>query len=557
MTLGPRARDRSRLLALTAVLSLAPVGGLRAQWIDFPVPEAPAQDSLLVARGRRVYERHCWYCHGREGRGDGPVADYLWPRPRSFYDATFRLRSTESGFLPRDEDLYRSVSLGIPATAMPSWSPVLTPEERWSVIGYIKEFAADLFGSPYMHPDSGRVSVGLEPDYRPDSLVSRGRRLYRESECDSCHGSEGRGDGARADSLEDDAGRTILPADLGLAWRYKGGSTSSDIFLRLTTGMDGTPMPSYRETLTEAERWALAYFVRSLQERNRDEAREGVVIRAVASSGPLPRTPTDTVWSRAPSLHVPLTGQATFPPRWQTPSVRDLWVEALYDSLSVALRLTWHDRFPDFGEDSSATVQAMGWEAGDQTYPVFGADGPRAGAPLPDALEVLYPTARVSGARLPHFVYGSVDRSVEVLRWSAAGGGSNRVSDRVVRLRASGGERPPVRRTGSDVSSAHGVWRDGRWSVVIEASRPERALGPGGYLPLTFHVRDGRNGEVGLRMSVASWYFLYFEETPELRDYLAAAGAVLLSGLLGLLLVDVARRKRSRGDLRVYGIEPR
>lgn len=541
--------------ALAAALLLSTVPPLAAQWTGQPVPSPPTGDGALVEEGRQVYEQHCWYCHGEEGRGDGPVAAYLWPRPRSFYQATYRLRSTGSGYLPADEDLYRTVSRGMPGTAMPAWSSVLSARERWSVIAYVKTFASDLFESPYMSPDSAPVAVPDSPPVGVDSLVRWGRRVYRSSECGSCHGRSGRGAGSRADSLTDDLDRPVFPADLSFGWRFKGGSTPRDLYLRLSTGMDGTPMPSYRETLDDAERWALAQYVSNLERSTDSASVDRAVLRARSTGGELPTAPDDTAWRRAPTLHIPMTGQATFAPRWQVPAVRDLWVRALYDSTSVALRLTWHDPFPDTVPGPSGPERATGWEATD-TYEVVRPDGLRSRDTFPDVAEVLYPTDPGTGRALPHFVYGDADRPVDVLRWSAAPGvGLDPGPGSLVGLRAAGvGERPAPRDL-SGPEGASAAWTDGRWSVVIRLPRSE-VLGPGGYLPVTFHIRDGHNQEVGLRMSVASWYFLYLEERAGSGTVLRVVLASLLSALSGAGLVWYLRRKQRRGELARYGVAP-
>ena len=48
-------------------------------------------------RGKAVYDAHCVECHGAAGKGDGPSAAYLAPRPRDFTTGKYKIRSTESG----------------------------------------------------------------------------------------------------------------------------------------------------------------------------------------------------------------------------------------------------------------------------------------------------------------------------------------------------------------------------------------------------------------------------------------------------------------------------
>jgi mono/diheme cytochrome c family protein len=125
-----------------------------------------------VAEGKVIYEERCGFCHGLEGEGDGAVADYLFPRPRDFTQGAFKLHSTASGEAPTDEDLYRTISAGIPGTSMPSWS-TLTPQERWKVLYYIKTFSDefDTDEEPEMPPTGPPVASGPE-------AVAKGRVVY-------------------------------------------------------------------------------------------------------------------------------------------------------------------------------------------------------------------------------------------------------------------------------------------------------------------------------------------------------------------------------------------
>src|SRR2546430_12874238 len=80
-----------------------------------------------------VYNHACAWCHGKDGRGDGPAAfsinKYLSPRPRDFTRGRFKLRSTPSGQLPIDDDLLRTLERGIPGY-MPSFRGLTAGEPR-------------------------------------------------------------------------------------------------------------------------------------------------------------------------------------------------------------------------------------------------------------------------------------------------------------------------------------------------------------------------------------------------------------------------------------------
>ena len=103
--------------------------GLLAATLAGTIVSSPlfAQDA-----GRAVYDKRCVWCHGPDGDGNGPSAAGMFPRPRNFVEAEYKVRSTAHGQLPTDEDLVRMVSNGLPGTPMPPWKAMLSDEEaRW------------------------------------------------------------------------------------------------------------------------------------------------------------------------------------------------------------------------------------------------------------------------------------------------------------------------------------------------------------------------------------------------------------------------------------------
>ncbi len=554
---------RLSLPLLCLAVSISPLVPSRAtaQWFELDIPPRPAASAASAEAGREIYEVRCWFCHGEDGDGEGPIAQYLWPRPRDFILGSYKLRTTESGELPTDEDLFRTITLGIPGTAMPEWRSVLTEEERWQTISYIKTFAADLFEDEAFDPYLAIVELGEPPSGAMQSLLAEGRKVYDDAKCWECHGTEGRGDGEKAGELTDDWDFPIWPADLHTEWRFKGGSTARDIYLRFTTGLDGTPMPSYVQTLTNEQRWQLAYYTASLHDGSERARSPSAVITALRVEGDLPSSADDPVWDAATEISIPLSGQATFAPRWQTPAVSDLTVRATYNTDEIALRLAWNDRFADTISVDSAQVMADGWDA-DDSYPVLYPDGQRVRGTYTDAVEIMYPV-RLQDPELPHFVYGNTGKPVDLWRWRAdlqyAAGGP----PAVVELRASGVREPPKpHATESQRATGGGVWRDGRWTVVIrrpldtgEGSR-EVQLSPGSYAPIAFHVWDGSNGETGLKMAPSSWYFLHLREPVPATSYVLVLLVVLGSAALEYGLVRWMGSRAERGRLVSYGVQP-
>ncbi len=211
-----------------------------------------------------VYDHACAWCHGRDGRGDGPAAfsvgKYRSPRPRDLTRGRFELRSTASGELPTDEDLLRTLEHGIPG-CMPSFRGLTRGERRLAVTA-VKRFYPGFDGArpaPIPIP---------EPPATDAAAVARGQDVYRSAGCAACHGERGHGDGPSARDLRDETGLAIRPADLRYTRRFKNGSEPEDVFRTLVTGLDGTPMPSYAGTFDDAAPlWDLVAFVRSLRRR--------------------------------------------------------------------------------------------------------------------------------------------------------------------------------------------------------------------------------------------------------------------------------------------------
>ena len=88
-----------------------------------------------LARGKILFEQNCLACHGAAGRGDGPRAASLSPRPADIGSAGTMHDKTPTL-------LYRIVSVGVAGTPMVSWANALTPDDRWAVVTYINSLRA-------------------------------------------------------------------------------------------------------------------------------------------------------------------------------------------------------------------------------------------------------------------------------------------------------------------------------------------------------------------------------------------------------------------------------
>ena len=263
LTVVTPTRELRGLVAYTQKL-----GTNRGAWRDVFEPQTLSVSVMTVPgtadnieRGKAVYARRCTGCHGKKGDGNGPAATFLDPRPRNFTLGVFKFRTTPSGALPTDGDLYRTLTRGVRWTAMPTWHE-LPEKDRITVIAYLKTFSSRWKEEKPEPP----IFIGDPPAPTP-ALLARGKELYAQAKCFQCHGERGRGDGPSADELQDDLKFPIRPADFTRG-QFKGGSDVRDIYRAMTTGLDGTPMPSFADAMQDDERWAISYYVLSFSAFN-------------------------------------------------------------------------------------------------------------------------------------------------------------------------------------------------------------------------------------------------------------------------------------------------
>jgi len=312
-------------------------------------PQAPAITAELAARGRKLYAQHCSVCHGPDGRGDGTAAYFLQPRPRDFVTDGFRFVSTTRG--PTDTDLFRTITRGMPGSAMPPWEHLPT-DDRWAMIAEVRRLVREGLladelarGSEQAEAEEyvakrttpGKpVTVPPEPPATPES-IERGRMLYLQA-CASCHDADGRGRLRR--DLKDAKGYPIFARDLTRGV-FKSSAEPRQIALRMLAGIPRTPMPGYSDMAkTPSDLWAIVHFVRSLvppaaEERVLQKKR---VLHARRVQKPLTTDLKADAWSKAKPQYI-----ALMPLRWDPDRAEGMLVRALHDGKRVAVRITWAD----------------------------------------------------------------------------------------------------------------------------------------------------------------------------------------------------------------------
>jgi len=113
------------------------------------------------------------------------------------------------------------------------------------------------------------IAIPAVPSSSRD-LITLGKTMYTDAGCDQCHGAEGKGNVLSANEMKDESGNLIVPTELTLK-PFKSGPGPEDLYRTISTGLNGTPMPSYADALAPKERWGLVFYILSIatQERPR------------------------------------------------------------------------------------------------------------------------------------------------------------------------------------------------------------------------------------------------------------------------------------------------
>jgi mono/diheme cytochrome c family protein len=502
---------------------------LRAQPASTASSVADNAAALLQA-GRAVYDQHCSACHGADGKGDGPAAVWVFPKPRNFSDGLFKLQSTPAGSPPSDEDLLNTVVRGMPGSSMPSFT-YLSEQQQRDVVQYVKYLTAfaDASGQRINRFEEAAqkgeikpsIHVPPEPPLTLEALV-KGKELFSKLQCNSCHGETGAGDGPSAATLKDKWGLPLPPRDFNIG-AFRGGSTGHDLYLRLATGLAGTPMPPFGDDmLNPDDRWALVHYVQSLRRKDAEVhdilAPEDTGIRALRVSN-LPTTPTDPAWEQFDSVRVPLN------PLWpeQYP-VLAVAVTALHDGKRIAILCQWKDaivngapiRVQDFQDgmalqfslsgkpaflgmgDAQNPVNLWYWRAGWQQE----VDGAR-----PD-MDTRYASMHVDTYFQPERQFSTAADAGNILAQSQ----KSPVEDTNARGFGTLKSQP----LNDQNVQGKGIWRDGFWNVLFardlkSTSEDDVKFDAKNPVPVAFAVWNGEQRDRNGRKVVSNWYTLVLD----------------------------------------------
>ena len=535
-------------------------------------------------KGKEVYEQSCAHCHGTEGRGDGSAAENLLPKPRDFTRGLYKIRSTEAGELPTDQDLFDIITIGMPGSSMPGWETSLSANDRWEVVAYIKTFHD---GFKERSAPLRQISLEGKISYSQES-VEIGKGLYTELGCVECHGNIGRGDGTSAPTLTDEWGFQTWPANLTQGWNFRGGLDAEDIFKRFIGGIAGSPMPAFegdsflhfgltseestrlselenKDEMTEAEEaeseqfyekmdaavdvalnraegtelttaeqqtydnamkvvfeksWHLANYVKSLSPEKRPESAIGNNVLRSQYVQGALPTIDDAAWETFKDRYFPLVGQIVIEPRQFNPTIDAINVRSFYNDTEVAFLFTWDDRTHTTGDETDEAT----------------------GKPLEDALVIQFPVKVPQGptAPKPYFLWGG-RLPVYLWQWKASS------PEQVTELTAKGINNAEVQEAQGDLQ-AKGTYTDGRYKLWVKRAlktndKKDLQLDPSVFVPIAFSAWDGSNGDIGTKRVMTSWYTFVLEPVPSSKRFIyPPLIAVLSLGLLFGLRGFVQRR---------------
>ncbi len=540
-----------------------------------------AQDAPEASeRGKELYEESCAHCHGTEGRGDGSAAENLLPQPRDFTRGLYKIRSTESGELPTDQDLFDIITNGMPGSSMPEWETALSANERWEVVAYIKTFY-DGFKESESPPR--QISLEGKIPYSEES-VEIGKVLYTQFACFECHGNLGRGDGTSAPTLQDEWGFKSWPANLTQSWNYRDGNDIDDIFRRFIGGIAGSAMPMFEDPafgltieqseryneldnkveMTEAEEeeynqldekmgnayeildlmaegsadeeqkqvyatsmktfyeksWHLANYVKSLSPEKKPELAIGKnVLRSQYIPDELPSM-ADAAWETLESSYFPLVGQIIVEPRQFNPTIDSVNVKSFYNDTEVAFLFIWDDR----------------------THNTEVEEDEDTGTTFEDAIAIQFPVKVPKGptAPKPYFLWGG-KLAVYLWQWKASDAG------KITELTAKGINNAEVQEKQGAIE-AESEYTDGQYRLWIKRTlktddKKDLQMESGIFMPIAFSAWDGANGDVETKRVISSWYSFVLEPIPSSRRFIYPPLVALLSfGLLVGLRQIVQRR---------------
>ena len=533
MTIKKQIMRLTFFLVMLVSLVFAGVAGA-----DEEVGQAPdAVKTDLLEKGKKVYFKRCVWCHGVEGGGDGPAADRLFTRPRNFIQGTFKIRTTDSGELPLEADLIKTVKNGLPGSAMPAWGEFLGDDEIVAVVNFVKTLVQDRdfndaedeelyvqeFGSQPWPTEAGpfrgqNMYLGV-----PQEAIDQGKEIFTKNKCFECHGGEGRGDGNP--TMKDDWGFPIVAADWQQCWNFRGSRRDAfspfNVVRTISTGLNGTPMPNFKDKITVEDRWKIAAFVNSLCPRKKidpltNKPIPDFLIEAEFTKGAVATSISDPMWTSSDDdplvvarseeqvamlnprkNYIALAGQITRGNRNFKPKVDNLWVSARWseEEGAVYYLVEYHNRFLSTDAEYPDAV-AMQW---------------------PAKLQDLF------GAEKPYFIMGDSKKPVDIWRASVMPKAYNptaapnpdgyQLDVTVDEINGSGFDALTPKETEPTVQVVDSIYKQGKVSILMKRSLTNENLDTDvqipteTFIPVSFMQWAGWSKEKDEKMAISTWYY--------------------------------------------------
>jgi len=511
-------------------------------------------------RGAQLFQKYCALCHGENGDGGGKFAYLMNPRPRNLRQGDFKV-STTVNQIPSDDDLLRTISRGMPGSAMPPWGH-LPDADLKALVKYIRQLheeevehrlqeqveqsvisAADVSGLIAQQTEPGSpLVVPAEPAF-DDVRWFRGRRVYLEA-CASCHGVDGH---PVPEAVKFDSEGYPVPPRSFVNGIFKGGSEGAQLYARVVKGMKGTPMPAFEGAYDDDAIWDLIHYVQSLARagaQQRAQLQAGV-FTATRISGPMPADPLDAAWQQTRPLYVALT-----PLWWTEQRIEGLVVSALHNGEELAVRLSWIDPTLDnraVRQDEFRDAVALQFSLASDPPFYMGDPGEHGGVNIwmwkadrqqdladgyhdvdqafPGRAVDLYPEQQAPKASRESLAWSGSKITEHDPQFVTAWGAGNLVAQPDLLtsaecLVARGPGTLSSKPANVQLVQGQAAYERGVWYVQLQRAMnfphehgeaDERAFKPGDYLPVSFAIWNGSAGDRDGKKNISIWQKLVIE----------------------------------------------
>jgi len=279
-------------------LALLPSMDVEAQGIGLrKLDEMLSPTPATIERGKVVYAQQCVSCHGPDGKGGAATGESLDPPARNF------LGEYKYGAGP--VAIYNAISTGGMQTSdgeeakHPGVFNHVPFQDRWAVAHYLRTLggtgasdSAALVERARFEAQNGvcfeSVKGSIADKVAPggEEQIAKGKEIYA-AQCGSCHGADGKGDGAAAAALNPPP-RNFHSTDE----KWTAGTSPLAVFNVLSVGIAGTSMAAY-SSLSEDDRWALTHYLRAwVPENQLQESTDAEVMDVCRALSTPPRMPT-------------------------------------------------------------------------------------------------------------------------------------------------------------------------------------------------------------------------------------------------------------------------